>query len=96
MWNDAPDRGIGATYHLAGTGETSWFGLAECVMSECRKRSLPAAEVLPIATADWPTRAARPAELRPRFAQVRACEFGFAMPRWQPSVAAVVDRLAAG
>jgi len=94
-WNDAPDRGVGATYHVAGTGETSWFGLAECVMSECRKRSLPAAKVLPIATSDWPTRAARPPNSvldSHKFEQ----EFDFTMPEWRQSVAVVVDRLAAG
>jgi len=93
LWRDSPDRGIGASYNLAGSGETSWFGLAEFVMTECRKRSLPAAAVLPIATSDWPTRAARPANSvldSSKFARA----FGFGMPEWQQSVAAVVDRLA--
>jgi dTDP-4-dehydrorhamnose reductase len=92
-WNDAPDRGLGATYHLAGSGQTSWFGLAEFVLSECRKRSLAAAKVLPIATRDWPTRAARPPN---SILDSRKFEraFDYAMPAWQASVFQVVDRLA--
>ena len=94
LWNDVPEQGIGKTYHLAGTGQTSWFGLSQCVMSECRKRLLPAADVVPIATTDRPIKAIRPANSvldSRRFAR----ELNFAMPEWPQSVATIVDRLAA-
>jgi dTDP-4-dehydrorhamnose reductase len=93
-WAHAPDRGMSETFHLAGSGETSWFGLAEFVMSECRKRSLPWAEIRPIPSADWPTRAVRPVKSvldSEKFAR----DFGFIMPAWQESVSLVVDRIAA-
>lgn len=93
IWTDSPERGLGETYHLAGSGVTSWFGLAEFVMDACRMRSLASAEVRPIGTADWPTRAARPANSvldSTKFAS----EFGFVMPDWRKSVSSVVERIA--
>jgi len=92
-WNHEPDHGMGATYHLAGTGQTSWCGLAEFVMSECRARSLAAAEIHPIKTADWPTRALRPANSVLDSRKFER-EFDYAIPDWRDSVADVVDRLA--
>jgi dTDP-4-dehydrorhamnose reductase len=51
--------------------------------------------VKPIRTADWPTRAARPANSvldSSRF----AADFGYRAPPWRQSMAAVVAELAAG
>jgi len=93
QWMDEAEHGLGETYHLAGSGQTSWFGLARFIMTECRKHSLPAAEVRAIMTVDWPTRAPRPANSVldcARFAKV----FGFQMPDWHVSAAFTVDRLA--
>jgi len=93
IWAEDRDRGLGATYHLGGAGQTSWCGLAQAIMAECAKRSLPAAEVHPIATSDWPTRAKRPANSVLNSGKfVRT--FGFEMPAWRDSVAVVVSRLA--
>ena len=94
LWMDDPDRGLGAVYNLAGSGSASWCGLASFIMAECGKRSLPSAEVRPIATSDWPTKAERPANSvldSSKFTK----RFGFQMPDWQQSVSAVVERLAA-
>jgi dTDP-4-dehydrorhamnose reductase len=44
------------TYHVAGTGQTTWFGLASEIF---RNKSMP--QVLPITTAEYPTPAQRPA-----------------------------------
>ena len=86
--------GSPAVYNLAGSGSTSWCGFASFIMAECRTHSLPSAEVRPIATSDWPTKTARPANSvldSSKFTR----EFGFRMPDWQQSVSAVVGRLAA-
>jgi dTDP-4-dehydrorhamnose reductase len=91
-WTQASGVGVGEIYHLAGTGETSWFGLAEFLMGECGNHGLRAAEVRPIKTAEWPTRAARPAFSgldSSKFAR----DFGFTMPSWQESAARVTARL---
>ena len=83
---------FGQTYHLAGTGRTSWYGLAVAIMDECRKRGLPAAEVQPIASSDWPTLAQRPAN-----SALNSCkferDFGYSLPRWEDSLARVIERL---
>jgi dTDP-4-dehydrorhamnose reductase len=84
--------GQGRTYHLAGTGSATWFRFAEAAFEECRVLGLPAAEVQPIETKDWPTRAVRPRNSRldsTRFQQ----EFGFRMPDCRRSLAETVRRL---
>ena len=93
LWKDAPEHGIGKTYHLAGTGQTSWFGLSKFVMSECRGRSLPASDVVPIATTDWPVKAIRPANSALDSGRFER-EFAFVMPEWRQSVSTIVGRLA--
>jgi dTDP-4-dehydrorhamnose reductase len=93
VWRRGGAIGLGEIYHLAGTGSTTWYGFAQAIMAECRKRSLPAAEVQPIATADWPTKAVRPAN-SVMFSAKFARDFGFTMPRWEESLHAVVGCLA--
>lgn len=62
---DVLRRGIDASgiYHLVGLGQTSWHGFAEAIMQEARRTGWLAREprVVPISTAEFPTRAARPA-----------------------------------
>lgn len=82
------------TYHVASTGTTSWCGFAQAIMAECRRRGLPAAEVKPIRTEDWPTRAVRPRN------SVLDCsrferDFGIRLSDWRASLSSVVERLAA-
>ena len=93
-WAAGARTGLGGTYHLAGTGRTSWCGLASDVMENCRRLGLPHAEVRPIATADWPTPASRPRNGELDSSKF-AADFGFSMPFWRASVARVVERLAA-
>ena len=93
-WASGARTGLGETYHLAGSGLTSWCGLASEVMANCRRLGLPDAEVRPIATADWPTPAPRPRNSALDSGKF-AADFGFPMPDWRGSVARVVDRLAA-
>jgi dTDP-4-dehydrorhamnose reductase len=62
-------------------------------MAECRRLGLPAAEVRPVASSEWPTRAKRPHSSvldSGRFERV----FGYRMPHWRTSVTSVVERLA--
>lgn len=82
-------------YHLAGTGFASWADLARCVFAESGARGGPVAEVRGIATADYPTRASRPANSRLDTARLRR-DFGWSAPPWQRSAAHVVDRLLSG
>src|SRR5947199_8419961 len=59
-WNAGSRTGLGETYHLAGTGSTSWCEFARAIMDERAKRGLKTAAVVPIQSKDWPTRAERP------------------------------------
>lgn len=55
-----PDSVPWGTYHVAGRGQTSWFGFAEEIFrSHCRASNMP--HLVPIATSEYPTPAARPA-----------------------------------
>jgi dTDP-4-dehydrorhamnose reductase len=92
IWGQGSEAGLGETYHLAGTGSASWCGFARAIMAECRKRGLPAAEIRPIATADWPTKAVRPANSVMSSARFER-DFGFSMPRWEESLSKVIERL---
>jgi dTDP-4-dehydrorhamnose reductase len=94
-WREEPDHGLGRTYHLAGTGATSWADFARTVFEFSRARGGPFAEVTDIATADWPARAPRPLNSRldsSRFAET----FGYRAPPWRESLEVVVDRLLGG
>lgn len=87
--------GQGQTYHLAGSGEASWYELAELVMDSRKRLGLRAARLLPITAKDWPMRAVRPLYSvldNSKFEQ----DFGFQLPNWRQSVDDVVRRLAAG
>jgi len=92
-WIEQPERGIGNTYHLAGPAAMSWCAFATAIMDECRKRGLPAAEVEPIRSADWPAKADRPRNSALNsFSFGR--DFGYSLPPWRDSLAAVIERVA--
>jgi dTDP-4-dehydrorhamnose reductase len=82
-------RGI---FHVAGTGETNWAGLAEAVFSASAKRGGSFARVRPIATAEYPTPARRPANSRLDCGRLAAC-YGLNLPHWRDSVQACVAEL---
>ena len=90
---EAGDRtGLGETYHLTGSGSCSWAEFAVEVFRLSAAHGGPAARVVPIATADYPTPAARPAcSILDNGKFVR--DFGFALPRWTESLAVVVERI---
>lgn len=87
-------RGEGrfGTFHLAGSGSTNWSGLAEHVLRASARLGGPTARVRPIATTDYPTRAARPANSR-LLTDALAQAYGWRAPDWRNSSEAVVGRL---
>jgi len=52
------------TWHFAGGGETTWHGFAEAIVRGAAPRLGRRPPVRPIATADWPAAARRPADSR--------------------------------
>jgi len=75
-----PDPSTGL-YHVVATGETTWCGFAKKVM---QLAGLPVS-VIPIATAEYPTRARRPTNSRLAIDKLRAA-LGQGMPDWVESL----------
>jgi len=88
---EAALRGV---FHLAGTGDVSWAGFAAEIFSASGSLGGPRAEVVPIAAADYPTAARRPANSRLDTTKLRAVH-GVIMPAWQQSTHHVICRLLA-
>ena len=92
-WARGGREGLGETHHLAGAGTASWAEFASGIFAEAKRLGLPHAEVTPIRTADWPTRAVRPAYSMLDCSSFER-SFGFRAPAWQASTAETVRRLA--
>lgn len=86
---DDHPRGI---YHLAASGETTWFGFAEAIMRLAADLGGRAIPVAPIATADYPTPAKRPANSRLDCSKLDR-DFGLRMPDWRDSLAVAMQAL---
>ena len=82
----------GGVFHAAGTGSTTWYGLAEAIFAEAAKHGRRKPTVVPIATADWPTPAARPANSRLDCTKLHDV-FGVQLPPWEPSLVRTVASL---
>ena len=90
-WEDR----FGGVFHAAGTGGTSWHGLACAVFDAAGRLGMKVPEVAPIATADWPTPAKRPANSRLDCGRL-ATVFGLILPHWRGSVERTVAAALAG
>lgn len=82
-------------FHAAGTGTTTWSGIAEEVFRCSAALGGPTATVDPIASTDYPTPAQRPANSQLDCSKLDRA-FGIRMPAWQDGVAACVERLVRG
>lgn len=79
-------------FHATGGGETSWYGFALAIFEAAAGFGQKPPAVHPIATADWPTPAKRPADSRLDCAKLRNV-FGLALPEWRSSLAPIVQEL---
>lgn len=82
-------------YHCAGAGETSWAGFAQEIFAQSRARGGPAAIVRPLASAEFPTRARRPANSRLDCAKL-AADYGVRLRPWRDALSACMDEIAVG
>jgi dTDP-4-dehydrorhamnose reductase len=89
-WDDAN----GGIYHAAGSGETTWHGLAEAIFARAERHGLGRPVVTPIATADWPTPARRPPDSRLDCGKLQRT-FGLSLPHWRDSLDCTVDAVLA-
>ena len=86
---DAAYEGI---FHAAGTGATTWHGLAVATFEEAARHGAKVPVVEPIVTADWPTPAKRPANSRLDCTRLHNV-FGVRLPHWRESLARTVDTI---
>jgi dTDP-4-dehydrorhamnose reductase len=83
---------LSGTYHFTADGATTWHGFAERVVAAAAPMTQRLPRVTPIATADYPTPARRPANSRldcSLFVQT----FGLTPPPWRQSVDATTRAL---
>jgi dTDP-4-dehydrorhamnose reductase len=83
-------------WHLTAAGQTSWHGFASRIVEKAHASGLLATRpaVVPIATADYPTRARRPAYSCLDTGRLRA-DFGVEIPEWSAGLDRVLAELSA-
>jgi dTDP-4-dehydrorhamnose reductase len=87
-------KDLSGVYHCAGTGDTTWAGLAEAVRDYLRtQRNLQPPEIIPVPSTEYPTPAARPLNSRMDCSKL-ATNFGIRLPHWRQSVADALRDLA--
>lgn len=85
------DRYAGV-YHAAGTGWTTWRDLAVATFEAAARHGVAVPTVDAIATADWPTKAKRPADSRLDCGKLLAV-FGVSLPPWRQGLARTIDAI---
>lgn len=82
----------GGVVNLVCAGETSWHGFATAIVGGLRSRGVTLAvdNIVPIATADFPTKAVRPGNSRLDLTRLKT-QFGVTMPTWQEALARELD-----
>ena len=85
------DRYAGV-YHAAGTGATTWHELATATFEAAARHGRRCRRVVPIATAEWPTRAKRPPNSRLDCGRLAAV-FGLRLPPWRDGLARTVEAI---
>ncbi|WP_298281472.1 dTDP-4-dehydrorhamnose reductase [Acidocella sp.] len=82
-------RGI---FHATNQGETTWHGFAAAIFEEAAKLGYQPPQLIPIATADWPTPTRRPPDSRLDGTRLHDV-FGVHLPPWRESLPGIVARL---
>ncbi len=79
-------------WHLTVSGETSWHAFAQEIFRQARMRQLltKTPEVVPISTAEYPTRAQRPAYSCLDTSRLQA-DLAITLPDWRIALARVLD-----
>jgi dTDP-4-dehydrorhamnose reductase len=85
--------GFWGVYHAAGSGSTTWRGLAEAIFRCSRELGGPSARVRAITTAEYPTPARRPANSQLDCTKLERA-FGIRLPSWRTGTQDCVVRLA--
>jgi dTDP-4-dehydrorhamnose reductase len=91
-WDDSR----AGVFHAAGSGETTWHGLAMAVFEEAARHGAKVpGTVTAISTAEYPTPARRPANSRLDCTRLSTV-FGVRLPAWRESLTRTIDEIFAG
>jgi dTDP-4-dehydrorhamnose reductase len=87
-------RSLQGVYHAVNGGETTWFGFAQefLRLAAAARPAAKVARLVPISSSEYSTPAKRPANSRLNCSRLRDT-FGFSMPAWQESAAAVISEV---
>lgn len=85
----------GGVFHAAARGHTSWHGFAEAIFAAAARYGRRRPVVRPIATADYPTKAVRPADSRLDCTKLETV-FGLRLPPWEAGLERVMRALLEG
>lgn len=88
----AKGQGLGGLLHLAGSGHTTWCGLAREIFRVSKLLGGPSPTVEAIPSAAYPTPAARPGDTRLDLTSFQT-RFGFTPRDWSVGLEDVVSRL---
>jgi len=81
----AGQAGAWGTYHLSAEGETSWFGFAQAIAQALQAQGKPCADLIPIASSDYPTPVLRPLNSRLDCRHLQQ-QWGVSQPDWQTAL----------
>lgn len=87
-----PETASTGTFHYCGAGATTWFDFAAEIFRQAAEYGRPVPELVPIATADYPTPARRPANSVLDCSRIEAA-YGVARPPWPDSLRPVITTL---
>lgn len=80
------------TYHFSNAGAVSWAGFAAEIFRQSADRGGPTATIEPIATAEYPTPARRPANSLLSHSAI-TCAYGITPRPWQDALGDILDEL---
>jgi dTDP-4-dehydrorhamnose reductase len=86
------NKSLFGVFHVTGSNHTTWAGFAAAIFAQAAALGRPPVKALPIATAEYPTPAARPANSRLDVGKLHRV-FGVALPDWRGSAQDCVKRL---
>ena len=88
----APDKMKPGIYHMSGRTSANWAELAAEALTLSAEHGRPAARVIPITSAEYPTRVKRPANSRLN-CQKLAQDYTIELPDWKTSLRTCLDYL---
>ncbi len=84
--------GAYGTFHLAGSGETTWCGFAREIFAQLVASGMKSPNVIAIPTGNYPTPAQRPMNSRLNCRKIKDA-YGIVLPDWKISLGQCLDEL---